>query len=99
MDQVIHEPARLLIMSVLSGVETVDFAVLLQTTGLTKGNLSSHVARLERVGYVEVLKSFRDKIPHTDYRLTPNGRDALVKYWQELDEIKKRYRPAGENNA
>jgi len=95
MNPVVHEPARLLIMSILSGVEIADFSALLQTTMLTKGNLSSHLSRLERAGYIEVIKSFRAKIPHTDYRLSPEGQDALGKYWQELDEIKAYYHPEG----
>ena len=92
LDEHIHEPARLLIMTILSGVGSADFVMLLTTTALTRGNLSSHIARLERIGYVDVLKGFLGKIPHTEYRLTPAGRDALAQYWVQLDEIRARYR-------
>ena len=61
---------------------------LLSTVGLSKGNLSSHMDRLEKAGYVEVTKSFNGKIPHTDYRLTRQGKAALAKYWRALDQIR-----------
>jgi len=88
LDAIIHEPARLLIMTLFSGVETADFAFLLGVTGLTKGNLSAHVTRLEGAGYVEVRKSFHGRMPHTEYRLTPDGHAALAAYWEQLDAIR-----------
>ena len=89
LDRVIHEPARLRIMTILSGVDSADFNFLLSTTGLTKGNLSSHMDRLEKSEYVSVEKSFNGKIPHTDYRLTERGRSALADYWGALDAIRE----------
>jgi DNA-binding transcriptional ArsR family regulator len=88
LDRVIHEPARLRILTVLSGVEAADFNFLLSTLGLSKGNLSTHADRLEKAGYIEVMKAFNGKIPHTDYRLTPGGRKALAGYWSALDRIR-----------
>jgi DNA-binding MarR family transcriptional regulator len=88
LDRTIHEPARLRILMILSGVDGADFKFLLATLGLTKGNLSAHMARLEEAGYVNVIKSFNGKIPHTDYRLTNGGRKAIAKYWTSLDEIR-----------
>ncbi len=88
LDRVIHEPARLRILMVLSGAEEADFNFLLTALGMTKGNLSSHMDRLEQAGYVEIQKSFEGKIPHTGYRLTAAGRKALSKYWTELDKIR-----------
>ena len=88
LDRVIHEPARLRILMILDGVDLADFIFLLSTLGLTKGNLSSHMDRLERAGYVKVSKSFNGKIPHTDYHLTKRGRKALAKYWAALDQIR-----------
>lgn len=87
-DRTIHEPARLRILTILSGVELADFNFLLSTLGLSKGNLSSHMDRLERAHYVEVCKSFNGRIPHTDYHLTPTGRKALTNYWAALDRIR-----------
>jgi len=88
LDRVIHEPARLRILMILSGVDTADFNFLLSTLGLSKGNLSAHADRLESAAYVEVLKSFNGKIPHTEYRLTKAGRKALAGYWAKLDQIR-----------
>ena len=89
LDRTIHEPARLRILMILSGVDVADFNFFLETLGLTKGNLSSHMDKLEKAGYVEVIKSFQGKMPHTDFRLTDAGRAALTAYWAELDAIRK----------
>lgn len=88
LDRTIHEPARLRILTVLSGVDEADFNFLLNTIGLTKGNLSSHIDRLEKAGYVNVVKSFNGRIPHTDFSITQQGQEALEKYWEELDAIR-----------
>ncbi len=88
LDRLIHEPARLRILTILAGVEAVDFNFLLNTLGLTKGNLSSHMDRLEKAGYVKVEKSFNGRIPHTEFQITPEGREALESYWRQLDSIR-----------
>ena len=88
LDRVIHEPARLRLLTILSGVDVADFSFLLEAIGLTKGNLSSHMDRLEKAGYVEVIKSFKGKMPHTEFRLTPAGRESLAAYWAGLDAIR-----------
>ena len=88
MDRVIHEPVRLRIMAILSGVDRADFKFMLSTLGLSKGNLASHVDKLERAGYVAVEKSFNGKLPHTEYRLTDAGRTALADYWAAMDVIR-----------
>jgi DNA-binding transcriptional ArsR family regulator len=87
-DRIIHEPARLRIMMVLFGVDEVDFNFLLSTLGLTKGNLSSHMERLEQAEYVHIQKGFAGKVTNTRYRLTPSGQAALVQYWKDLDDIR-----------
>ena len=79
-DRLIHEPARLALMAILAGVEEADFLYLLRQSGLTKGNLSSHLSTLEGAGYVEIQKTFRGKIPLTVIRLTQAGRTALRTY-------------------
>ena len=88
-DKVIHEPARLRIMMMLSGVDKADFNFIVSTLEMTRGNLSSHMDRLEQAKYVEITKSYKGKIHHTSYRLTKIGKKALAKYWKTLDEIKK----------
>ncbi len=79
-DRLIHEPARLAILTILYTLESADFLFLLRETGLSKGNLSSHLTRLEAAGYVAIEKEFVKKKPHTMARLTQMGRDALAKY-------------------
>lgn len=88
LDRVIHEPVRLRIMSILSGVDRADFKFMLSTLGVSKGNLASHIDKLEQAGYVDVQKSFNGKMPHTEYRMTNAGRIALANYWAELDVIR-----------
>jgi DNA-binding transcriptional ArsR family regulator len=88
LDRTIHEPARLRIVTILSGIDVADFNFLLSTLGLTKGNLSSHMDKLEKAGFVTVEKTFNGRIPHTEFRLTPDGRSALDAYWKELDAIR-----------
>ncbi len=79
-DRLIHEPARLAIMAVLSACESADFTYLLNTTGLSKGNLSSHLSKLEKSDYVVLTKSFKGKYPNTSCALTSEGRKAFVAY-------------------
>ena len=88
-DRVIHAPARLKILTVLSGVEWADFPSLCRMLKLTRGNLSAHTSQLERLGYVRVKKSIIGRMPHTEYRMTPKGRKALAAYWATMDEIRR----------
>lgn len=87
LDRVIHEPARLLIVALLASVKESDFLWLQRESELTKGNLSSHLGKLEEAGYVEVEKSFRGKIPMTVLRLTTNGRTAFVEYKKRMNGL------------
>jgi DNA-binding HxlR family transcriptional regulator len=59
LDRVIHEPGRLMIVALLAAVKECDFLYLLHETELNKGNLSSHLARLEEAGYVQIEKTYR----------------------------------------
>lgn len=84
LDRDIHEPARLAIMALLYAAAEADFLFLQRETGLTKGNLSSHLARLEQAGHIEIEKTFRGKIPLTICRLTAGGRNAFDTYRSTL---------------
>jgi DNA-binding MarR family transcriptional regulator len=97
-DRVIHEPARLRIMTVLSGLVWADFPSLCRMLELTRGNLSTHCSRLEQTGYIQVKKSIIGRIPHTQYRLTAKGRRVLKDYWTAIDKIRQlaRIRPGKE---
>jgi DNA-binding MarR family transcriptional regulator len=86
-DRTIHEPARLMIVAILSAVEEADFLYLLRSTDLTKGNLSSHLTRLEKAGYVDIAKSFVGKKPRTVCSLTEEGRAALGTYRKQLKAV------------
>ncbi|MHC4737347.1 MAG: winged helix-turn-helix domain-containing protein [Planctomycetota bacterium] len=88
-DKIIHEPARLRIMMILSGIEQADFNFLLTTLSLTRGNLSRHIEKLESAGYLKVKKSFKGKIPNTSYQLTKKGSKALAQYWENLDAVRQ----------
>jgi DNA-binding MarR family transcriptional regulator len=79
-DRVIHEPARLLVMALLASVREADFLYLKRETGLTKGNLSSHLARLEQAGYIRIEKTYRGRIPMTVCSVTEDGRRAFKAY-------------------
>jgi len=79
-DRIIHEPARYQLMAVLYVIESADFLFLRNQTGMTDGNLSSHLAKLEKAGYVQVKKEFVGKKPHTMLELTAKGRQAFDAY-------------------
>lgn len=83
-DEVIHAPARLTIVSVLATVKEADFLYLLHATNLTKGNLSTHLGKLEQAGYVEIEKTYRGKLPLTLCRLTSAGRNAFEAYRKSM---------------
>lgn len=86
LDRIIHEPARLAVVAVLYVLKDADFLFLQRETGLTKGNLSSHLVRLEEAGYVQIAKTFRGKIPLTLCRLTPQGKAAFEHYRKTLKQ-------------
>ena len=87
LDRMVHEPARLVILSVLASAESVEFKFLESLTGLTRGNLSSHTAKLESAGYVRIHKSFRGRTPFTAFQVTPRGLKALADYRQLLQSM------------
>ena len=84
---IIHNPARLLILSILELLEYADFKYLLNETGLTKGNLSSHMSKLETVGYIEIQKKFKNNMPLTTYNITQQGLSELTKYRDLMKSI------------
>ena len=88
-DKIIHEPARLQIMTQLYVVDEADFIYIMSQTGLTWGNLSSHMSKLEDAGYIEVKKEFQEKKPHTILSITPSGRKAFERYRKTLDKVFK----------
>jgi DNA-binding MarR family transcriptional regulator len=89
LDRLIHEPGRLAILTVLSSVEDADFVFLQRTTGLTRGNLSSHLTKLEEAGLVEIEKRFVHRKPNTNVALTAVGRQRVAHHWDQLERLKK----------
>ena len=86
-DKIIHEPARLTIIAYLYVVDSADALFLQRQTGMTWGNLSSHISKLEAAGYIKVTKEFLGKKPHTTLQLTREGREAFKKYRQDMKQM------------
>lgn len=86
-DRLIHEPTRLMIMTQLYVVESADFLFLQHRLQMTPGNLSSHLSKLEEAGYVEIVKEFIERKPHTALELTKKGRKAFREYQQNLKQV------------
>jgi DNA-binding MarR family transcriptional regulator len=87
LDRTIHSPARLMIMTNLYVVESAEFIALMNLTGLSWGNLSTHLSKLEEAGYVEMEKGFRGKKPYTVVRLTGEGRAAFKTYKEQMQGV------------
>ncbi|GEN08474.1 transcriptional regulator, ArsR family [Myxococcus fulvus] len=88
LDRLIHEPARLSLLTALAACESADFLYLQGLTGLSKGNLSSHLSKLEEAGFIAVEKQFRGKTPHTQLRITAEGRQAVERHWEQLEKLR-----------
>jgi DNA-binding transcriptional ArsR family regulator len=95
LDRLIHEPARLMIVSILEGAGEADFLYLMREGGFSQGNLSSHLAKLEEAGYVEIRKTFKGKYPLTVCRLTEEGSAAYKRYSRQMLHILQPNRPLG----
>lgn len=89
LDRLIHEPGRLAILTVLSSCKSADFVFLQRVTGLTKGNLSSHLTRLEEAGLVAIEKRFVLKRPNTNVALTTLGGERIARHWRQLDQLRE----------
>jgi DNA-binding transcriptional ArsR family regulator len=89
LDRMVHDPARLAILTALSACERADFLFLQRITGLTKGNLSSHLSKLEEAGLVEIEKRFVGKKTQTLVRLSAGGRGTVESYWKEMEELRE----------
>ena len=86
-DKIVHEPARLKILSQLYVVEKADFLFVMRQTGMTQGNVSGHLSKLEQAGYVKVKKGFLGKRPQTMLSMTAKGRDAFTSYIQNMRQL------------
>lgn len=86
-DQIIHAPARLMVLTYLYVVDSADYVFLMRLTGLTWGNLSTHLAKLEEAGYITINKTFKGKKPHSTISLTREGRSAFREYKQSIQQV------------
>ena len=86
-NQVVHAPARLMVLTYLYVVESVDYVYLMRMTGLTWGNLATHLAKLEETAYIAIEKEFRGKKPHTTIHLTKQGRAAFREYKKSMQQV------------
>ncbi|GAB3485438.1 transcriptional regulator [Nocardiopsis coralliicola] len=87
-DKVIHEPARLTVATALLAADGADFRFLQTLTGLTKGNLSSHLHKLQDAGIVALTRSGAGRTARTWVELTPDGRTAVARHWEQLDRLR-----------
>lgn len=92
LDRIIHERVRLAIVSALAVNETLTFNELKALLDTSDGNLSVHARRLEDAGYITCDKSFEGRVPRTEYRLTPEGRQALQRYLDHMEALIRRVR-------
>lgn len=89
LDKIIHEPARLAILTALMEIESSDFKFLLNVTGLTKGNISSHLEKLSQAGLITIEKKFIKKMPNTLISLTSEGKESIKHYWETIKNLGK----------
>ena len=86
-DQIVHAPARLMVLTYLYVVDNVDYVFLMRLTGLTWGNLATHLNKLEEAGYIAMQKEFQGKKPHTIIQLTEEGREAFRQYKKSMQQV------------
>ncbi len=91
-DRTIHERTRLAIVSALAANPAVTFSELRQMLDVTDGNLSVHARKLEDAGYVQCKKSFANRKPRSEYKLTKKGREALSKYLDHMEAVIRQMR-------
>ncbi len=87
LDHLVHEPARLAIMTALGACRSANFLFLQSITGLSAGNLSGHLSKLEAAGLVRIDKQFVRKVPRTEVQLTEAGRQAIDRHWHALEQL------------
>lgn len=87
LNPLIHGKLRLAVLSILAGAEEAEFTYLRDRTGSTDGNLGAHLLKLEQAGYVQMTKTFIGRKPATLYRLTDEGREALLDYVRNLRSL------------
>jgi DNA-binding transcriptional ArsR family regulator len=96
-DRLVHEPGRLAILTILLSVKEADFVFLQRTTGLSKGNLSSHLSKLEEGGLIRTEKRFVRKRPNTNVSITALGKKRTSHHWEQLEQLRTLAPSAGDD--
>jgi DNA-binding transcriptional ArsR family regulator len=91
-DRRVHEPTSLAILTALSKFESAEFRLIQSLLGLTSGNLSSHLGRLEEAGFVDIAKQIKDKKSNTRIRLSKKGRSSVEQYWVAFKAAERKLR-------
>ncbi len=99
LDRLVHSPPRLAILTALRGCQSADFMFLLTLTGLTRGNLSTHLRKLEEAKLLRIRKQFRGQRPQTTVALTALGKKTIDTHWRELTELRERGMSAANERA
>jgi len=99
LDRLVHEPARLAILTALASCDSADFMFLQSLTGLTKGNLNTHLTKLEQGSLVAIEKTFKGKVSKTSVRLTPLGRKSIRRHWDLLKALRRAAETWGASQA
>jgi DNA-binding transcriptional ArsR family regulator len=99
LNRTVHEPARLAILTVLSACDSADFVFLKAAAGLTAGNLSVQISRLEEAGLVCVEKKIERRRTITTVSLIDGGRHELENYWSAMDRIRQSVRQGESSNS
>lgn len=89
LDRLVHEPARLAVLTALSACKNADFLYLQRLTARSKGNLSSHLSKLEDADLVSIETGFVGKVPNTHVSITAAGRHAIERHWKRLDQLRQ----------
>ncbi|HEX6588689.1 MAG TPA: transcriptional regulator [Longimicrobiales bacterium] len=87
LDRLVHDRVRLGILSALAVSDGLGFTELRTVLETTDGNLSAHARKLEEAGYITVVKTFRERTPHTEFALTAAGRKALERYLDHMESL------------
>ena len=95
LDRLVHDRVRLGILSALAVGERIGFTELRAMLDATDGNLSAHARKLEEAGYITTEKTFRDRVPHTEFTLTAAGRAALERYLDHMESLVRAVRATG----
>ncbi len=87
LDKIIHDRTRLGLISALAANEKLSFTEIKNMLNTTDGNVSVHARKLEEAGYVTCEKSFKGRMPLTEYAITKDGRNALTRYLDHMEAL------------